>query len=229
MNTTNKPTHIGIIPDGNRRWAAERGKPKMKGHTEGAKNIRRIVEAAIKYEIPYLTVWLYSTENLLRGKTEVAHLLYLSAKITDYIPDMMKQNIRVQFVGNLARLPKRLQTKFDKVEKETKDNTDLTLTFATAYGGRDDIIRAAQRAMENGLSSKKITEDTFNKYVDLGDAPDFDLVIRTGGRSRMSGFFPWQTVYSEWYFTDMYWPAFDKTEFEKALKWFLQQKRTGGK
>ena len=229
MNTTNKPTHIGIIPDGNRRWAVEKGKSKIQGHTEGAKNIRRIVETAIKHQIPHLTIWLYSTENLLRGKTEVAHLLYLSAKITDYIPDMMKLNIRVQFVGDLERLPKRLQTKFDKVEKETKDNTGITLTFACGYGGRDDMIRATRRAIEDGLNSKQITEDTFGKYVDLGDAPDFELVIRTGGRSRMSGFFPWQTVYSEWYFTDMYWPAFDEKEFEKALEWFDKRERTRGK
>lgn len=229
MNTPNKPAHIAIIPDGNRRWATERGKPKIQGHTEGAKNIRTIVNAAKKHEIPYFTIWLYSTENLLRGKTEVAHLLYLSEKITDYIPDMMKENIRVQFVGDLKRLPKRLQNKFEKVTKETKTNTELTLTFAVAYGGRDDMARAAQRMAKEGLKAEQITEEIFGAYVDLADAPDIDLVIRTGGRSRLSGFFPWQNVYSELYFTDVYWPAFDEEEFEKALKWFAQQERTLGK
>ncbi len=217
MNTTNKPVHIGIIPDGNRRWAVERGKAKIQGHT------------ALKQQIPYLTIWLYSTENLERSKTEVAHLLYLSEKITDYIPDMKKQNVRVQFVGDLERLPKRLQKKFDTVETETRKHTALTLTFAVAYGGRDDMVRAARRIVEDGLTPKQITEEKLGEYIDMEDAPDMDLVIRTGGRSRMSGFFPWQTVYSELYFTDVYWPAFDEMEFEKALKWFAEQERTGGK
>lgn len=229
MNETHKPNHIAIIPDGNRRWAVERGKAKIEGHTEGAKNIKTIIHAAINADIPYLTVWLYSTENLLREKKEVAHLLYLSGKITDYVGDMMEENIRVRFAGDRARLPKLLQKKFHKIEEKTKDNTGLNLTFAVAYGGRDDMVRATRKIIEAGIKSEDVTEELFNQYIDLAFAPPIDLVIRTGGHSRTSGGFPWQSTYAELYFTKVYWPAFDGAEFKKALEWFSEQESNMGK
>lgn len=224
-----KPKHIAIIPDGNRRWAVENGKQKIEGHTEGAKRIGDVAKAALTEGIECITMWIYSTENLQRSKLEVAHLMLLSTQITKYLPDMHENNIRVEFAGDLERLPKAVQKSFAKVTQETKDNSALTLTFAAAYGGRDDIVRATKRIIEDGIKAEDITEDLFSTYVDLAHLPTIDLVIRTGNKKRLSGFFPWQITYSELYFTDLFWPAFDGDELKKAITWFEDQVRTKGK
>lgn len=229
MESDNKIKHIAIVPDGNRRWATEQGKKKIEGHTEGAQNIRTIAKAAIENDIECLTIWIYSTENLQRSKLEVAHLLYLSGKIAEQAEEMNENNIKLEFCGDLTRLPKSLQKTFQKAVDATSQNTGLVLTLAAAYGGRDDIVRAAKHIAEEGIPAEQITEDLFSSYIDLSHLPPIDLVIRTGKKKRLSGFFSWQTTYSELYFTDTYWPVFSAEEFKQAIDWFNDQKRTMGK
>lgn len=225
MHYSDNPRHIAIIMDGNRRWAAERGKPKMLGHTEGAKNIKRIIQTAKSAGIPYLTLWALSTENLQRSADELKHLFSLFERLADYIPDLLESDVRVRIIGNLSLLPAGTAEKLREVEEKTKANASITVSFAIAYGGRDEIIRAINTM---GVSAP-ITESEFPEYLDTADLPDPDLIIRTGGRHRLSGFLPWQSVYSELYFTDTYWPVFDEAEFQKSIAWFKEQQRNIGK
>ncbi len=229
MIKPDKLQHIAIIPDGNRRWAKKHGKPAIFGHTEGAKNIKRSVESALKLGIPYLTIWLFSTENLKRSKTEVAHFFVLAKKITDHIEELKENGIRLNLAGDLEALPKPVKKKFLEAVEATKKGKKLTLTLAAAYGGRDDIVRVIKKLINEKIPAKKITEKLIDNKIDLGNCPEIDLVVRTGGKYRLSGFFPWQTIYSELYFTDTYWPAFREKEFKKAVDWFYRQKRTRGR
>lgn len=219
--------HIAIIMDGNRRWAAERGLPKLLGHTEGAKNLKTIGQAVQKLGIPYLTLWALSTENLKeRSKEELKHLFSLFKQLVDYLGDFIKNNVRLQLIGDLEKLPEDVQEKLNAVVEKTKDHTGMVLTLAINYGGRDEIIRAVNKIILEGVST--LTEEKFSPYLDTANMPDPDLIVRTGGHQRLSGYLPWQSTYSELYFTQTYWPAFSEEEVNTAIEWFEEQKRNRG-
>lgn len=222
--------HVAIIMDGNRRWATEWGLPKLMGHTEGAKRVREITKAAVEFGIPYLTLYALSTENLKeRTEKEVKHLLSLIEKLTEYLSDFLENDVKLNVIGDLEALPTSTQTVLNNMMEKTKHHKKLTLSLAINYGGRDEIVRAVKKMMEEKISPKTITEEKIQQYLDTKDTPDVDLVIRTAGDQRLSNYLPWQTVYAELYFTKTKWPAFKKPDFEKAIEWFEEQKRNRGK
>jgi len=229
MNQENKLKHVAMVMDGNRRWATERGMLKILGHTEGAKNLKRVAEFALNQGVPYLTLYALSTENLKRSEKELKHLFSLFEKLTDYIADFAKDNVRFKVIGNLDLLPQSTQRKLQGIIDSTSNNSAMTLTLAIAYGGRDEIVRAVRKIVQKNIDPEKITEEYFSSELDTGQFPDVDLVVRTGTRKRLSNFLPWQTTYAEIYFTDTLWPALDEKELEKIFGWFYDQKRTKGK
>lgn len=243
MNQENhKLNHIGFVMDGNRRWATERSLPKLLGHTEGAKTLKKIATAIHERKIPYMTVWALSTENLKnRSESELAHLFKLFGQLIEYLDDFFKKDIRCNIIGDLTKLPQDLQNKLNKVVQKTKDNKTLTLTLAINYGGRDEILRAVRKLISDKSDNatlmageleeghKALTEESFKKYLDTFDLPDPELIIRTGGHQRLSGYFPWQSTYSELYFTDTYWPAFKEEDLDKAIEWYEKQQKNRGK
>ncbi len=229
-NTKNQLNHVAIIMDGNRRWATEHNLPKLIGHTEGGKNLKKIITACKKRDIKYLTVWALSTENLKeREPKELKHLFSLFEKLVDYLGDFNKNNIRANIIGDISKLPISTQKKLTEMVEHTKSNTGLVFTLAVNYGGRDEIVRAIKKILESNVSLENVTEENFSKYFDTFDLPDPELIIRTGGANRLSGFMPWQSTYSELYFTQTYWPAFSEKDLDLAIDWFEKQKRNRGK
>jgi undecaprenyl diphosphate synthase len=219
--------HLAIIMDGNRRWATERGLPKFLGHTEGARNLKKVAEAVSKRGIKFLTLYALSTENLKnRSADELKHLFDLIGQIADNLPDFVKNNARFFVIGNLASIPDDTRTRLESLMTATANHTGLTLTLAINYGGRDEITRAVQKLLQEKID---VTEETITNALDTTGMPDVDLVIRTAGDQRLSNFLPWQTTYAELYFTDVKWPAFSDRDLDAALAWFHEQKRNGGK
>lgn len=226
----NSIQHIAIIMDGNRRFATLKGWPKMKGHTEGAKNIQRISEYCILKKIPYLTIWGLSTENIRERKApELRHIFSLAAKAASHMDWLKKNNIRVRVIGRREGLSLNLLRIFDKIIKNTQNHGGLNLTLAFNYGGRDEILRAMEKIIANHAFKKKLREEQFANFLDTRDLPDPDMIIRTGGAQRLSGFLPWQSTYSELYFSETFWPAFDESELDKALFYFYSIRRNFGK
>ncbi len=222
--------HLAIIMDGNRRWATERGLPKMAGHTKGAKNFRRIVKAAQAKKIQFLTFYALSTENLIgRSPEELSHLFSLIEKIPEYIGDMDKSETQMRVIGDITKLPEKTQKRLHLLTQKTKSYTKFVLTLAINYGGRDEIIRATKKIIATKIQPENITEKLFESYLDTTDMPAVDLMIRTGGDQRLSNYLPWQTAYAELYFTSVYWPDFSEKDLNQALNWFHEQKRNNGK
>jgi len=228
--TNNILKHIAIIMDGNRRWAVKQGLPKLIGHTEGGKNLKNIIRATLDRHIPFLTVWALSTENLNnRSQEELTHLFSLFEKLVDQIEDLTKNDIRVNIIGDISKLPTSTQNKLNLVAEKTKKNSKLNFNLAVNYGGRDELIRAIHKIINAKLKPEDINENNFSNFLDTAQMPEPDLIIRTAGDQRLSGFLPWQGVYSELYFTPVEWPAFSEKELDQAISWFDQQKRNRGK
>lgn len=225
----NSIQHLGIIMDGNRRWAVQKGLPKIMGHTEGAKNLKTIAKAVKQHGITHLTLYALSTENLKRTPGELKHLFSLFEKLTNYIGDFLEEDACLRLVGDLSRIPQKTRKQLNDVVEKTKKNTSFVMTLAVAYGGRDEIVRAARRMAEGHISSENITEQTFEHHLDTAGDPDMDLVIRTGGANRLSNFCLWKAAYAELYVTDTFWPAFSTDDLKRALDWFAAQKRNFGK
>ena len=228
------PTHVGIIMDGNRRWAKERGLIPQMGHKEGAENLKKVARACDELGIKYLTVFAFSTENWKRSKEEVDYLMnLLLAQARAFTKDANKRNYRLQLAGDINGLSKELQEEIRRIENETKDNEGLTINIAINYGGRPEIVASAKQiakeVLEQKLSIDDITDELLSSHMWLKNSPDPDLIIRTGGEMRLSGFLLWQSAYSEFYFTNAYWPDFDKNELEKAVEEFRNRKRNFGK
>lgn len=225
--TSKKLEHIAIIMDGNRTWANKKGLPKMLGHTEGAKNLKRVVKAAIHQGIKFLTMYALSTENLKnRSASELKHLFKLFAKLGDYKTLFQENNVKLKAIGNTKQLPKNLQEVLKEMITKTAQNTGLILNLAINYGGRDEIIRALKKATAVNID---LNEESFAKYLDTSGLPDVDLMIRTGGFQRTSNFLPWQATYAELYFTDVRWPDFGEEDLKEAIEWFFEQERKKGK
>lgn len=230
MTDTTLPQHIAMIMDGNRRWATERGLPKFIGHTEGVKTFRKIVEHAGNSGIKYITFWALSTENFKnRSEDELQHLFDLMDKQLDSLDDLLKNHIQLRVIGDIAKLPEKLQQKLTDVAERSKREDKMTLTLAINYGGRDELVRAFKKMTQSGISTETITEETITSFLDTNGIPDTDLIIRTGGDQRLSGYLPWQSTYAELYFTDIKWPAFREADFDEAVEWFRKQKRNKGK
>jgi len=222
--------HVAIIMDGNRRWAAERGMPKLLGHTEGGKNLKRILQAAIDNHIKYLTTWALSTENLKeREPAELKYLFELFEKLLDYLGDLNANNVKVNILGDLTKLPASTANKLLQIVEDTKNNTGLNLNLAVNYGGRDELVRAFKKMLTTKISPEEITEEKISNFLDTAGMPEPELIIRTGGAQRLSGYLSWQNAYSELYFTDKKWPEFSPEDLVEAIDWFRQQQRNHGK
>ncbi len=216
------PTHVAIILDGNGRWAKAKGMPRNYGHTQGAKNVEVICEEAWNMGIKYLTVYAFSTENWSRPEKEVTALMKLLRNyMKNCVKTAHKNHMRVRVIGDKSRLEEDIQRRIEELERETKDNDGLNFQIAINYGSRDEMLRAMRRmvrdAGEGGLLENQVTEELFSSYLDTGDIPDPDLLIRTSGEKRISNYLLWQIAYSELYFCDVPWPDFSKEELEKAV------------
>jgi undecaprenyl diphosphate synthase len=230
IQTGHVPHHVAIIMDGNGRWAKKRGLPRLAGHKAGGENIRPVVKVFADYGVRYLTLYAFSTENWNRPKIEVAGLLSLLAKkIDQQTRSFHRENIRLVHLGRLDRLSQRLKKKVQAAIELTKSNTGLTLCLAFDYGGRDEIVQAARRMADAGIPSDNIDESVFAQHLYIPDVPDPDLIIRTGGESRLSNFLLWQAAYSELYFTPVLWPDFGPKDVEEALAEYKSRQRRFGR
>lgn len=225
-----KVEHLGIIMDGNRRWAVENGLPKMEGHRRGYDNMKTIGDACLERGLKSLTVFAFSTENWNRTETEVNYLMALLedalSKELDYFID---RKVRVRILGRRDRLSKRILKLIDEAEEKTKDFDRMTFGICLNYGGRPEMVDAVKQIMESGVEADEVDEGTIAANLYWQDMPEPDLIIRTSGEQRLSGFLLWQSAYSELYFTDVYWPAFDENELDKALEDFASRQRRFGK
>ena len=221
-------THIAIIMDGNRRWAKEKGLPSAMGHKKGVESLKKVVKAADKFGIKYLTMYAFSTENWNRKKEEVDFLMNLLAiTMKNETKELNENNVKISFIGNLSALNKNLQDVLLNAKEVTKNNTGVNLQIAINYGARDEIITAVNEILKSGI--KEIDVNSFEKFLYTKNIPDPDLLIRTGGELRVSNYLLWQIAYSEIYVTKKYWPEFDETALIEAIKAFKErQRRYGG-
>lgn len=228
-STMNQPPlqHLAIIMDGNGRWAVEQGQPRVFGHKQGAQNVRAIVKYVRQQNIPYLTLYAFSTENWKRSGYEIAVIMGLLKNFTKReIANMQENDIRVRFIGRRDRLTPRLRSAMEVMEVETAGGVSMLLQVAIDYGGRDEIIRAAAALAESG---EAFTERAFASYLDTKNAPDVDLIVRTGGNERLSNFLPWQSAYAEIRCTDTMWPAYTTDELARTIDLFAGvERRFGG-
>lgn len=224
------PQHIGIIMDGNGRWAKQRGLPRSEGHRQGVDNLRRVLEACGDFGVKYVTVYAFSTENWKRPRAEVRFLIH----IIDYYIDrelqsLHEKGVQLRHIGDISALNERLQRRIHKAIELTQNNDKLVLNVAFNYGGRAEIVHAVQRIVAEGISPEAITEELLSRYMYTGEQPDPDLIIRTGGDFRLSNFLLWQSTYAEFYSTPTFWPDFDRDELRKAIDYYCLRERRFGK
>jgi len=234
MENLNVPQHVAIILDGNGRWAKKKHLPRNVGHAQGSKTVEKIIEDANDMGIKYLTVYAFSTENWKRPQDEVNALMKL---LRDYLKICIKRanknNMKVRVIGDISGLSEDLQQKILELEEVSKNNTGINFTIALNYGSRDEMVRAMKAMTDDieagNLKKEDITEDTFKNYLDTKELPDPDLLIRTSGEERLSNFMLWQLAYTEFYFTDVLWPDFNKKELKKAIEYYNgRDRRFGG-
>jgi len=220
-----KLTHIGIILDGNRRWAAKRGLPSFEGHLEGLNNLKKIIAYAQKRGLKILSVFVFSTENWNRSKDEVNYLMSLIESFfrEEYEKKELFRKIKVRVVGERDRLSQRIKDIIDKIEEETKDHKEMVLNIAFNYGGKKEILGTIKKMISQGVP---LTEENISRNLFV---PDIDLVIRTGFEKRLSNFFIWQTAYSELYFPEKYWPDFSERDLDIAIEDYNSRQRRFGK
>ena len=233
MEENNIPTHVAIIMDGNRRWARKRNIDYRLGHKEGAKTLEKIVRYAKKVGIKYITVYAFSTENWKRTSEEVSELmLLLKTYLDDYGKRADTENIKVKVLGDISALAPGLQKSIKKCEERTKDNDGIYFSICINYGGRDEIVHAvkkiAQDVKDGKIGIDDINEKLMNNYLYTKEIPDPDLIIRTSGELRTSGFLTWQSVYSEYLFMDKYWPDFSEDDIDFAIKEYQKRNRKFG-
>lgn len=228
------PQHVAIIMDGNGRWAKSRGLPRVYGHKKGAETAKKIVIKTLELKIPYLTLFAFSKENWERPTDEVHSILeLLRLYLVNEKEDIKKRKIRFKAIGDIDDFPGDLKNIIMDLERETKENQNLTLTLALSYGGRAEILKAVREIalkVEKGeIRTEEIDEAIFRKFLYTADLPDPDLLIRTSGELRISNFLLFQLAYTEFYFTSVYWPDFDETEYIKALQSYQKRERRFGK
>ena len=234
MEEENKPRHIAIIMDGNRRWAKERKLPVQLGHKKGAETLENIIRYANKIGVEYVTVYAFSTENWKRSKDEVDALMQLLKSYLDsYSKRANTENIRIKVIGDMSALSKDLQQSIANAIERTKNNTGTTFIVALNYGGRNEITNAvkkiALKLKNNELKIEDITENTITENLYTSEFPDPDIVVRTSGEIRSSGFLTWQSVYSEYLFLEKYWPDFSEQDFDYVIETYQKRNRRVGK
>ncbi|QIK69975.1 isoprenyl transferase [Erysipelothrix sp. HDW6C] len=220
--------HIAIIMDGNGRWAKKRDKDRKVGHYFGSENVREIALAALDMDVEVITLYAFSTENWKRPQKEIDYLMKLPAIFFErFLKELNEKGIRVCTIGDLSKIPDRTRKVMHNAVEKTKHNTKLTLNFALNYGSRDEIVRATQRMIDDGVT--EVTESLLTSYLDTAGLPDVDLLIRTGGDQRLSNYLLWQLAYSELVFVDMEWPLFGPEAFIKCIDDYQsRQRRFGG-
>ncbi|MFC1903656.1 polyprenyl diphosphate synthase [Chloroflexota bacterium] len=223
------PAHIAIVPDGNGRWAEQRGLPRLAGHQAGVKKMRSLIEYLNDCRVKNVTLYGFSTENWGRPEAEISGLFHiLEERINKDVPKLHKRGIRVRHLGRIEQLPGWLQKSIKNAEELTRNNTGMTLNLAFNYGGHVEIIDAVRRIVADGIPPEKIDEKLFSNYLYTAGLPDVDMLVRTGDELRLSNFLIWQTAYSEYYFTQVLWPDFTKKDIDKALLAYSQRERRFG-
>jgi undecaprenyl diphosphate synthase len=224
------PYHVGFIIDGNRRWAKAKGLSTFVGHKQGIERVKEIVKYAQELGVKVVTIYAFSTENWRRSKKEVAYLMQLFENFAiDQIKTASENGVQIKVLGNSQELPKSLQNTLQTAVESTKNNQKIVVNIAINYGGRDEIVRAFRRLTTSGVKAEAITEELISQNLDTAALPDPDFIIRTSGEQRLSNFLPWQAIYSELYFTQVYWPDFDKKQFDLAILEFQKRQRRLGK
>jgi len=231
QKTTRKkvPVHISIIPDGNRRWAREKGLRSVEGYKAvGYEHLESLVSEAKKLGVKYMSLWIFSTENWKRPKSEIKFLFdHFVRNTKTLLESSIKNKVRIRHIGRKDRLPKNVVQELIKLEEDTKDFDSMNVQMCLDYGGRDEIVRAVNKIVKEG--KRKVNEKEFASYLDSVDIPDPDLIIRTSGEKRTSGFMPFQSSYSELYFADVHFPDFTSKELRKAVEEFSRRRRNFGK
>lgn len=233
LNPDKMPRHIAIIMDGNGRWATKRALPRKAGHKAGAEALEKIIYAAKDMGLEHLTVYAFSTENWKRSEEEVGAIMdLLRMYLKNYFKKFLNDNVRMDVIGDITRLDKDIQEAILEIEEISKGKTGLSVHIALNYGGRDELRRAvakiAQDAAEGKLSPADVTEDTITNALDTAGTPDPELLIRTSGEERISNFLLWQIAYSEFYFSELLWPDFNKAELQKAIHYYQNRERRFG-
>jgi len=224
------PRHIGIIMDGNGRWAQKRNLPRLAGHRAGAENIRRIVKACVELGIEVLTLFAFSTENWQRPQSEVRGLMLLVNHVIENETEELHHNgVCVRHIGDISRLDEALQRKIRWATELTGNNKRLIINMALNYGGRAEIVSAVRQIIQNGIPPEQVDETLFGSYLQSAGLPDPDLIIRTAGEMRLSNFLVWQAAYAEYYSTPTYWPDFDEEELRTALAAYARRQRRFGR
>lgn len=228
MKQNKIPEHVGIIMDGNRRWARKRGLSAVKGHAYAVDTVtEELIERAGERGVKYLTLWAFSTENWNRDKQEVEGLMKLFRKaLVTKVERFIEKGARLQLIGDMSRFPEDIRKGMEEAIEKSSSNNKIVVTFALNYGGRDEIVRAVNKLVGEG---EKIDEEGFSKLLDTAEMPDPDLIIRTGGEKRLSGFLPWQGTYAELLFVDTLFPDFGPDELDKAIEEYQGRQRRFGK
>ena len=230
----NRPCHIGVIMDGNGRWAEKKKLPQGQGHRAGGQAIEKIIDACLLFEIPVLTLYAFSTENWNRPQSEVTNLMQILREyIEKHACKVIEKDIRFRTLGDISVLDADIYKNLSIIEKKSKNKKKMTLCLAINYGGRDEIVRATKKILQDfklgKIDTDKITESKLSCYLDTRSLPEVDLIIRTGDRYRISNFLLWQSAYAEFYFTKTLWPNFDLKQMHIALLDFAERDRTKGK
>lgn len=229
LDTTKIPKHVAIIMDGNRRWAKKQGMNILKGHEYAVNEVvENLIESAGEMGVEYLTMWAFSTENWGRAEDEVTGLMNLFRKaLMTKVDKFIAKGARLKMIGDMSKFSPDIQEGMMRAMEKSAGNTKITVTFALNYGGRDEIVRVIKKLTNE--QTNKLTQESFSEYLDTAGMPDPDLIIRTGGEQRLSGFLMWQSAYSELYFTDTLFPDFDKAKLEEAVEEYQSRQRRYGK
>lgn len=223
------PNHIVIIPDGNRRWAKEHGKQSIEGHKKGLDAAMKVVKGSRNLGVKILTLWGFSTENWQRPNHEVKYLMRLySSFFKKHLKELIKENVRFRWLGRRDRVPKFLKEILEKIEAETAKNRKYFLNVCIDYGGHDEIVRAVRRVLSKKIKASQIDEKVITDNLDTAGIPDPDLLIRTSGEKRVSGVMPWQTVYTEFFFSKLFFPDFSLAELKRAILDYSRRQRRFG-
>jgi undecaprenyl diphosphate synthase len=233
INISESPKHVAIIMDGNGRWAKKHNKPRIFGHKNGVLSVRSVVEGAGEIGLKYLTLYAFSTENWNRPKVEIAALMQLLvATISNEVAALNKNNVRLLTIGDLKSLPGNCEKELEKAKEKTKNNTGLNLVLALSYSSKSEIINAVKKITHdvsiNKITIENIDDNLFDNYLDTASMDDPELLIRTSGEYRLSNFLLWQIAYSELYFTDKFWPDFDKEDLFEAIVSYQKRERRFG-
>jgi len=223
------PKHVGIIMDGNGRWAESRGLPRIEGHRRGVERSKEVIEVSVELGLKALTLYAFSTENWQRPSSEVTTLMkLLELYLKKELDGLIKNGIVYKTIGETWRLPEHIQNIIKNAEEKTSSNKGMILTTALSYSGRNEILRAIKKLLNADVRPEELTEDLFNAYLDTAGLLPPDLIIRTSGEMRVSNFLLWQAAYAEFYFTDTLWPDFTKDEFLLAIQDFQRRERRFG-